>query len=409
MKFQQARIASRKVYLAPLLCGFATVASACGGEAPPLGSQERVGQTIQPIIGGVASGTAHDAVIVLTTFRDGVRRSLCSATLVAPNLVLTARHCVSDSDGASACAADGTAVTGAAVKADRDATNLVVFVGKNGSVLDTAVEANGNARGAKLVVDSSTTLCNHDIAFLILDKNLDAPVATLRLGALAADERVSAIGWGVDETGSLAPSREIRADMPLIGVGPGLYPENEKFGYGEAEFMIGESACAGDSGGPALAKSGAVLGVASRAGNGLPKDPTNYAFTCVGTSAHAVYTQLRAHKDLVARAFQEAGAEAHIEVEPKAAVPAPEAPAAAAPSANLPAEAPPALPSAPVAAPPAEAGGCSLSSEPQSGSVEYAAGMIALLASLMGLRRRFSRKNDDGRVATHRERLPSMP
>ena len=52
------------------------------------------------------------------------------------------------------------------------------------------------------------------------------------------------------------------------------------------------SACSGDSGSPALASSGAVVGVASRAGNGQPRDPNNAASTCLGATAHAVYTEL---------------------------------------------------------------------------------------------------------------------
>ena len=52
--------------------------------------------------------------------------------------------------------------------------------------------------------------------------------------------------------------------------------------------------------------------------------------------------------------------------------------------------------------------GCSLTSEPQSGSVEYAAGFIALLASVVGLRRRLRRHDDDGATEV-RPRLPSIP
>jgi hypothetical protein len=398
---------------AALVSSFAFAVSGCAGETESITTQERVGQTIQPIIKGNASGTAHDAVVVLTNFKDGVRRNLCSATMVAPNLLITARHCVSDTESSAACTNDGTAVTGAGVVGDRKPGNLVVFVGKNGLVPDTEVEENGSARGTKIIVSKSSTVCNEDVAFLVLDKKIAGPIAPIRLGPPAIAEKVSAVGWGVDETGNLPQQREFRTGIPLIGIGPGVYPENPDYGYGDSEFMIGESACSGDSGGPTLSASGAVLGVASRAGNGKARDPYNYATTCMGSGAHAVYTHLGAHKELVTRAFAEAGEPVWVDGEADPRLPKPQADApntddstsskkkAASEAIPVPTE------SAPAAS---DAGGCSMSSEPQRGSVEYAAGLAALLASLVGLRRRFRRGGDEEVEGTaHRERMPSLP
>src|SRR5690242_13830463 len=95
-RFQQLRIASKTVYAAAVLSSIAAIVPGCASEAPSITGNERVGQAIQPIIRGTASGTEHDAVVVLTTVRDGQRFRLCSATMVAPNLLITARHCVSD-------------------------------------------------------------------------------------------------------------------------------------------------------------------------------------------------------------------------------------------------------------------------------------------------------------------------
>ena len=370
-----------------------------------------MGRTIQPIIRGTVSGTDHDEVVVLTNFEGGMRRNLCSATMVAPNLVLTARHCVSDTDGATACAQDGTPLAGGSIRADRVPSNLVVFVGKDGVAPDSSDAAKGQARGKRLVVDTSPTVCNHDIALLVLDTKIDVPVATIRLEPLAPVDLVAAVGWGVDETGELPRAREARMNIPLIGVGPGAYPENPRYGYGASEFMIGESACAGDSGGPALGTSGAVVGVASRAGNGKRGDG-NYATTCIGDTAHAVYTQLSAHVDLVNRAFAEAGETLWLEGQPDPrAVPTGTAAGPSAPAAELPpvtkargSESESATTS-PHSAP---TGGCSLTDAgPQEGSVEYAAGLVALLASVLGLRRRFARTGEN--LPPSRPRLPSMP
>lgn len=416
--FQHVRIASRGVYVAGLVASFAAVSSGCAGEDPSMMRQDRVGQAIQPIIRGTTSGTEHDAVVVLTNFRDGLRRNLCSATMVAPNLLLTARHCVSDTESSSACTDKGSAVTGAGVKADRPPGNLVVFVGKDGVVPNTEVEANGTARGSKLVVGSSTTICNADLAFLILDKKIDAPIAPIRLGPPSKDEKLSAIGWGVDETGSLPKQREIRTGLQLIGIGPGLYPDNPKYGYGDAEFMIGESACAGDSGGPTMSTRGAVVGIAARAGNGEKRD-NNYASTCVGDNVHAVYTQIGAHEDLVIRAFREAGEPIWLEGEPDPRLPKPQGSSPNAPdgtpSTTMSGEGEASLPPAAPPGAAASAGGCSMTSEPQAGSVEYAAGLVALFATLIGLGRRLGRKDDSEdnvEIDTHhgpRARMPSLP
>jgi hypothetical protein len=60
------------------------------------------------------------------------------------------------------------------------------------------------------------------------------------------------------------------------------------------------------------------------------------------------------------------------------------------------------------------AGGCSLTAEPEKNAVEYAAGFVALVASLVGLRRRLrpgaeEPLDGDGTASGHRPRMPSMP
>jgi hypothetical protein len=371
-------------FVVPILAGCSASASHQATENSARGSQA--------IIHGSPSSAEQDAVVVLTTFRDGVRRSLCSATLVAPNLIITARHCVSDTDTTTACTKEGTPIAGAIVKGERAAENLVVFVGQDGLAPSTEDVANGSARGAEVIAEPVTTVCNNDVAFVVLDTKLAAPIAPIRLGPPVLDEKLAAVGWGIDETGTLPASREVRSDVTMIGVGPALYPEHATYGYGDREFMLGESACSGDSGGPALAKSGAVVGVAARAGNGKPRDPANLASTCMGATAHAVYTHLGAIDALATRAFTRAGEPMWLEGQPDPRA----APAMPPPSNPLPASPPPAPAALPAAdAPPAavalaaSASGCSIVSASDGvGAVEHAAGFVALLSTLLGLRRR---------------------
>jgi secreted trypsin-like serine protease len=60
----------------------------------------------------------------------------------------------------------------------------------------------------------------------------------------------------------------------------------------ENEFVVGESTCSGDSGGPALDASGAVVGVVSRGGP-----------ACTGSNATNIYTATSAFSRLIKRAL----------------------------------------------------------------------------------------------------------
>jgi hypothetical protein len=78
--------------------------------------EERVGRTSAAIVGGTSSDAARDFAVMLV-FSDPAtnRRGICTAALIAPRLVLTARHCVSETDLDVACGADGSATIGGAV------------------------------------------------------------------------------------------------------------------------------------------------------------------------------------------------------------------------------------------------------------------------------------------------------
>lgn len=415
---------TQTILAAALVSAASAAVMGCAAQTEPVpGPDPRVDHVAQPIIKGVSSGTEHDSVVVLATFQAGKRMALCTATLVAPNLLVTARHCVSNTEGATACAQNGTPVTGGGISGTRVASSLAVFAGKDGVAPDTNVEDNAAAHGKRVIVDSSTNVCNHDMAFVVLDQDVAAPVSPIRMSAPSASETISAVGWGVDESGNLPPRREVRSGLALVGVGPAPYPGNPAWGYGDREFMTGEAACAGDSGGPAFAQSGAVVGIAARTGNGKAGDG-NYATTCLGSDAHSVYTHFGKFEGLVNASFKEAGHPVWLEGQPSpyATIQATSSggasgavgdgttagpgvgddPAAKKDPAN-PAASGGDDPSAPEGAASDDdggSGGCSMSTgDAPNDNVAYAAGVVALLAFVFGLRRRFKKTDPVSRAS----------
>jgi hypothetical protein len=369
-------------------------------------SAHHMGRAIQSIVGGSTSGADQDAVVVLARFEDGARAGLCTATLIAGNLAITARHCVSATDSAAACGPDGTPVVGAMLHGDRDPASLAVFVTKGGVAPDTTMDVGASAHGRALVVDDATTICNHDVAFVILDKELTAPIAPIRLAAPIATDTLTAVGFGITEVGALPASRMQRTGVSLVGIGPMPFPDDGRYGVGDGELLVGESACSGDSGSPILSKSGAVVGVASRAGNGQARDPNNAASTCMGATAHAVYTELGTNATLATRAFKEAGATPWLEGDPDPRI-VPGNPPAAGAGASSGAigagrtaqaghnvsnvgtgtgTATSTAPSAEEASAGESGGGCTASGTPVRGAVEDALGIAAALLLLLRFR-----------------------
>ena len=85
-----------------MYCGIAGLALSagvgCGSDAAPPRQAAVLGQAEQAIIGGeLDESTAGVVGLALDLGRRGVAGH-CSGTLIAPNLVLTARHCIAFTD-----------------------------------------------------------------------------------------------------------------------------------------------------------------------------------------------------------------------------------------------------------------------------------------------------------------------
>lgn len=213
---------------------------------------EPVGSAPHAISGGVTD-LSHRHVFLLLAYKDG-HQSMCTATLVAPNLLLTARHCVSA--GSHEDVLCGDAELGEPYSAD-------VFFATNDPQPREESPFFG-ARDVKVPVQGGDT-CGYDIALIVLDENVPAKLATPAVPRIDREvmpgETYTAVGYGVDENGESTGTR-----MERTGLNVECQPGSCGSGVESTEFRGETGICSGDSGGPALDAEGKVVGVVSRGG-----------------------------------------------------------------------------------------------------------------------------------------------
>jgi uncharacterized membrane protein YgcG len=278
------------VAVAPLLV-------ACGGVGPGVDADEPTATASSAIYGGVvdSDGSQNASVVAIEIGAVGDESFyLCTGTLIAPNVVLTARHCISTQLTTSpVCDQNGNTTNGPHFGADIPVDQINVFA--------TPAIYQGEMPGAaaKAVYHpAGTAECNADLALIVLAKSIpNATLSRVRIASpVTTGETTRAVGFGANNQSSVIYGTRYRKDaLPVLAVGSVISASQTPLGNSEFE-LGGESTCSGDSGGPALDEAtAAVVGVLSRG----PAD-------CTVTDGH-IYTSLAGFTALFQQAFATAG------------------------------------------------------------------------------------------------------
>jgi hypothetical protein len=251
----------------------------------------------QPVQGGSVDTTHNYAVGVCVGNGPGQCQLLCSGALIAPNLVMTARHCVDQSPQAIDCTSAST-IFGAQY-APTNYYYITTYYQMQGQ------STKGWHQAKQIFTTPGSKVCGNDMALIMLSDNValseagGSYVTPIVQYPMTDHTRYSttetAIGYGdTSATTQDAGTRHILQNVNILCI-----PGDANIDCGQQpqitpnEFISGDSTCEGDSGSSAYEQKAfnksvpVSFGVLSRGGSS--------GSTCL----QPVYTRTDAWKDFI--------------------------------------------------------------------------------------------------------------
>ncbi len=225
------------------------LAAGCSSSAGPM-----IGQQSQAVQGGSVDTTHDYAVGVCAGNGPGECQLICSGALIAPNLVMTARHCVDTTPKQIDCTSSSN-VFGAPYASASNYYITTWYLMNQGSIQWFQASQIITTPGGE-----GTQICGNDMAFLLLSSNVpiaDAggsfvtPVVQYSMSDHTRySTTVTAIGYGDTDAVTMdAGERHILENVNLVCIpnDPDI-PCGVQSQITNNEFVSGNSTCEGDSG-----------------------------------------------------------------------------------------------------------------------------------------------------------------
>lgn len=246
------------------LCLWGSAALACG--PAPSEPEESAARLRQALSGAQVERDYSGALALITVTRERVE--LCTATLLAPNLVATARHCVAATSADSVRCAEDPAQFAEPHAPER------LWVSRERALRDSLasygllpITGGGDelVPVAEVFVPETQQVCGGDLALLLLAEPLTAedaePIAPRLDAPVEHGELYTAVGFGATPDPEQQGTRRSREGLQVT-----CTPDDcaGVAAVEETEFRGGDGVCSGDSGGPAIDTAGRVTGIASR-------------------------------------------------------------------------------------------------------------------------------------------------